>query len=131
MHTSFFFLTARNCYWHRSTATPGMKTLPLGQLLSMPNMPNKVTARGREIRKNSCQPFDFLIECLLKKFSLASHLVFVALLLFFSFALSGTYILLEKDGLPPKNQKNRFSYYSLQVWSSFPSSPNSFHSANE
>lgn len=47
-----------------------MKTLPLGQLLSMPNMPNKVTARVREKRKNSCQPFYFLIECLLKKFSL-------------------------------------------------------------
>lgn len=46
---------------------------------------------------------------MLKKFSLFSHfsLVFVALLLFFSFAKSGTYLLLEKDGLPPK--KNRFS----------------------
>lgn len=64
---------ARNCYWHRSTATPGMKALPLGQLLPMPNMPNKVTARERGQRKNSCQPFDFLIECLLKKFSLFAH----------------------------------------------------------
>lgn len=45
------------------------------------------------------------------KNSLFAHFspVFVALLLFFSFAKSGTYLLLEKGGLPPKNQKNRVS----------------------
>lgn len=47
-----------------------MKALPLGQLLPMPN---KVTARERGQRKNSCQPFYFLIECLLKKLSLFAH----------------------------------------------------------
>lgn len=54
----------------------------------MPNMPNKVTARVRGQRKNSCQPFDFLIECLLKTHFLPTLAPFSLHCFFSSLSLS-------------------------------------------